>query len=85
MKPVAKPQPFPAGVVKMAARTTESFTLIVILDGYPYLEIAETTALRFKRALEKWVNAGNVAQLKGNDSVRYFVRSEDKSLNEVKF
>ena len=82
MRPL-DPQPLvPSGIVKRAAQVPQPFALFIMLDGYPYCEVAERTSRDFELSLATWRRGILPSLLRSN--VRYFVRNKDLALTEVR-
>ena len=82
MRPLPKQTLPPVGLVKRAAQVPQPFALFILLDGYPYCEIAERREVDFKAALSTWrrVNLPTLTR----SQVRYFIRGNDLALQEVR-
>jgi hypothetical protein len=72
-------KPVPSGIIKLAAITKERFTLFILLDQIPYMEVKANRLETFNERLREWEKE-NLPSLCFPVSVRYFMRI-NKSLD----
>jgi hypothetical protein len=79
-------RPVPPGVVKCAGYSGHRHTLVILLDGIPYIEVFAATPKTFEADLATWKRA-TLPTLKRSD-VRFFRITNDQkgmAVQEVSF